>query len=185
MKKQRIFTVTVVALVALLFSAGPVEAKSKIKTKFSGIRYGPTQLIPPPGEIWQDPPGVMQFVRGNLFKAAMELKLDGEVVPVWIFYTMNANFELPDEAAGETANKGPMWGTFWFALVDDLTADPIFEGVWTSYGGHYNYRYKSLTGYGMGEYLGLKMKALMWVVDLSIDPSKNDWFVWGHIKRLP
>lgn len=184
MKNRRIILLIVFTLVIALFSTGPALAKGGL-SKITGIRFGPTQLIPPPGQIWEDPPGERRFVRGNLFHAEMELKLDGEVVSAWFFYTMNANFELPDEAAGETSNKGPMWGTFWITYVDDLSADPIFEGVWTSNGGFYNMRYKNLTGFGIGEYYGFKMKAFMRVVDRSIGPAQNDWKIRGYIHKLP
>ena len=116
MKKQRIFTLIVVALITLLLSAGSVVAKSgKNKIKSDGCRVTPPlfggDTTCPGGEL--DPPFCSENARWHARGMQMLWNIYGgdELVDGTAFFDLNVNCDGPPPA-GPIAGHCRMWGSF-------------------------------------------------------------------------
>ena len=142
MKKQSIIILIVVALVALLFSAGPVAGEA-VKIEFSGemCRAGMVD----PGKTWTSPGGIKHIrdmqTSWNVFSEAL---VDGNMRRV-----MNVNCHVPSRI-------GPFWGTFSLVLTDYPLSS--WEGTYTGYRYEDGLMYSRWVGHGTGDLEGLKIK---------------------------
>jgi len=141
MKKQRIFTVIVVSLLALLLSSVPVQAQA-VKIEFSGEMCR-TQRVDP-GKRWTTPGGV---AHGRDIETNWAVDSAEDLVAGDMHRFMNANW---------LDRVGPFWGTF--SLV--LTSDPLssWEGTYTGYRYEDGLMYSRWVGHGRGDIEGLKIK---------------------------
>lgn len=187
MRKQRILTLTVVALVVVLLSAGPVLAGA-IKIPFCWKRCGPNRVLDPPQNGTVNVSDGVNHVR-NRGRQATIVECDGtcdpydpeyEPIATYIFF-FNTNWKAPDTDAGECSVWGPQWGTF--SIVMDGETSPSWEGTFTGNGDNDGYRYQELVGQGIGDFDGLKMKAFIEIIDPGCPqrPAEADWYFDGYI----
>ena len=188
MKKQRIFTLIAMGLVALLLTAGLVAAKA-VRTEFSGVRYLVPDVNPiEPGTQWNS--DEVAHMRDRL--TAWRVETNDPRVFGTKYFVVNFNLQLP-EKTGLCLAKGPMWGTF--TLVPDLYCTEwdedicvdwtgAWEGTYTGYWDGEGYAYQNYVGHGTGELEGLQIRAFTEVRDPDCPPPpppQKTWDFTGHI----
>ena len=191
-RKQRVFTQIVLALLMLLLSAAPVVGKGEGKdsshekkvrrTHFTGTRYGPEVRLED-GEVWTTADGVTHL-RNRLLQSNIELDLGDSVVTGVMFLRFDADWIGADTSAGECSVLGPQWGTF--SIVLDGNTEPSWGGIFYGDGDKYGYRYhKWVVGYGAEEFAGLTMKAFSEVINPGCPqrPNAADWSIDGVIYK--
>jgi hypothetical protein len=170
MKKQSTIMLIVVALVALLFSAGPVAAE-ETKTEFSGLRNFIRIVDAGFSHVSND--GVIH-VRDRV----VEFEIVTDDPSVTGTQTIIPNSDLGPFDGG-VARSGPTYGTF--SIVLNGEKKPSWEGTFAGYGYTDGYWYHIYVGHGKRQFEGLRFYAFSEVIEPGPNPPSRTWSVYGYI----
>ena len=170
MKKQSIIILTVVALVMLLLSAGPVVAEA-VKTEFSGNRDFIRQVDAGFFSVSDD--GIIH-VRDRVVE--FEIVTDDPCVTGT--QTLVLHNDLAKPVPGGIPS-GTLSGTF--SIVLEGEKKPSWEGTFTGYGNADGYWYHIYVGHGKRQFEGLRLYAFSEVKEPGPDPVKRTWSIEGFI----
>ena len=184
MKNNKILAVVVVAMAALLLSAGLVAAET-VKTEFFGTRT----IIPPPVDfgysVYSDEADTgtcdtsPDYCSNHVRDRVVEFSIVTDDPRLTGTQTIVLSADLEPYGVGDPARSGQLRGTFKIVLDGDKK--PSWEGTFTGRGNSDGYWYHIYVGNGKGKFKKLKLYAFSETSTRGPDPTRKPWNINGYI----